>query len=38
MTVYQSLMIMINFCGLILNTVLLITNMMMFLITSQKRT
>ncbi|OIS65090.1 hypothetical protein A4A36_11605 [Bacillus subtilis] len=37
MTVYQSLVIMIQFGGLILNTVLLISNIVMFLITSQKR-
>ncbi|AIC40598.1 hypothetical protein BS34A_23750 [Bacillus subtilis] len=37
MTVYESLMIMINFGGLILNTVLLIFNIMMIVTSSQKK-
>ncbi|KIN51331.1 type I toxin-antitoxin system toxin BsrG [Bacillus inaquosorum] len=37
MTVYESLMIMINFGGLILNTVLLIFNIMMIVTSNQKK-
>ncbi|MBV2240878.1 hypothetical protein KQR57_11240 [Bacillus inaquosorum] len=37
MTVYESLMIMINFGGLLLNTVLLIFNIIMIVTSSQRK-